>query len=1111
MKGRSHRLPASDPPDDWGDGSWTVDCSCGVTFDDGEEMVSCDECGVWVHTRCARFVKDDPSFACHNCKAAARRLHIASAADDDDAEETEVAQLLVELPTKTGPTFRRWAEVPLEDRVHVHGAPGGDPAVFQGLSSVFTADLWRCTGYVPKKLNLRYREFPAWDRGEKEEEGESNASRGADVLFALSKETVSPPTFGAGKIWEPGFVRKKEGGNRPGKKERNRSKRRKEEYGEGKKKTSGDSKRRGSNPIIDMNKSGFRTDRDLQVGESVVPNVKYEDRKVELLEEPDSSGQEEGSGFADADRYIKAEKNSAEGQKIAVEMPMKVEKVDTMATVKTEISSRTDAALKEKVPDVPAESLIVEVLTKALHGSKQPKDEHHFEGSHGGGQCSKIMISENLKPSISNVRGSQDLLDVPMDPDSNVSISLSLKVDKVAMKLESGDHQSTTGMKCPASPFIDGKVDGLDHLPLNQQHSLCQLSENLQNHNGITSLPSGEPKVQEMKSEAIYQVCDRSIEGISSRDDEPRLLGQGIEDLAGSSTAQKSSLEWRHGSVPHDQPANPETQNLIHLMPDISKSILGVPKASSASYGPVFSRSSFSGLSRLGSTASSTAGKAAHLTKKQVRLSASAAGKNDSAKSTVSCEARLQEHIGQPVKCQPKGSTYSGHKPSQTSRSISSSSKHRLSDQKEQFSKSATTTNTTAMVCSGEGSPSQSQIKFVSSKSSQKNERIHQQVPQSSSEVVNSSMPLSLHTSDVVTNLSDEQLALLLHQQLNSSPRVPRVPRVRQAAGMQFGPPNAASVFSKRSSASGGRDQVSVFKKKNKEDASRDSSRSSRESNDELKKFGRVASSLDQKHQEAAISTDSSARKDSQNMSAGNVSSMQKNHIVSSTEDANSSVLSSSENSALKVSSIHSFQKDDPSNCNSPSPHTLPGLIDEIMCKNRDITYEELCDAVRPHWDDLRKPNGERYAYPSHLHAVHDCLRNRSEWAHLIDQAPKTNSSRKRRKLDSDAPFIGSEKEKDKSKASGEIEEKSAETQREDFPKGKRKARKRRRLELSGRGGKDAQKRQNRCSPSDDDPTTLSPSSNEGNENLFSDEDSQVSGQLAAGAESASSSSSDAD
>jgi hypothetical protein len=33
------------------DGSWTVDYVCDVNFDDGEEMLNCDDCGVWVHTR----------------------------------------------------------------------------------------------------------------------------------------------------------------------------------------------------------------------------------------------------------------------------------------------------------------------------------------------------------------------------------------------------------------------------------------------------------------------------------------------------------------------------------------------------------------------------------------------------------------------------------------------------------------------------------------------------------------------------------------------------------------------------------------------------------------------------------------------------------------------------------------------------------------------------------------------------------------------------------------------------------------------------------------------------------------------------------------------------
>lgn len=41
------------------------------------------------------------------------------------------------------------------------------------------------------------------------------------------------------------------------------------------------------------------------------------------------------------------------------------------------------------------------------------------------------------------------------------------------------------------------------------------------------------------------------------------------------------------------------------------------------------------------------------------------------------------------------------------------------------------------------------------------------------------------------------------------------------------------------------------------------------------------------------------------------------------------------------------------------------------------------------HWHSVRKPNGDRYAYSSHSRAVLDCLRNGSEWSHLIDRGPK--------------------------------------------------------------------------------------------------------------------------
>lgn len=204
MKGRSHRPQSVDPHEDWVDGSWTVDCVCGVNFDDGEEMVNCDECGVWVHTRCSKYVKGEELFACDKCKKNNNRC-----SSHNDSEETEVAQLLVELPTKTlrmdtsyngsaRKPVRLWTDMPMESRVHVQGVPGGDPELFKGLSSVFGPQLWKCTGYVPKKFNFQYREFPCWgekgdgdrEREENDIENENLVDKGAGVLFSLSKESA---------------------------------------------------------------------------------------------------------------------------------------------------------------------------------------------------------------------------------------------------------------------------------------------------------------------------------------------------------------------------------------------------------------------------------------------------------------------------------------------------------------------------------------------------------------------------------------------------------------------------------------------------------------------------------------------------------------------------------------------------------------------------------------------------------------------------------------------------------------------------------------------------------------------------------------------------------
>ncbi|GKC47476.1 myosin heavy chain-related protein [Tanacetum coccineum] len=59
--------------------------------------------------------------------------------------------------------------------------------------------------------------------------------------------------------------------------------------------------------------------------------------------------------------------------------------------------------------------------------------------------------------------------------------------------------------------------------------------------------------------------------------------------------------------------------------------------------------------------------------------------------------------------------------------------------------------------------------------------------------------------------------------------------------------------------------------------------------------------------------------------------------------------------------------------------------------KEEDVT-DKIPEAIE-HWPNLRKHNGERYAYSSHSQAVLDCLRNRSEWSRLIDRGPKNLES----------------------------------------------------------------------------------------------------------------------
>lgn len=108
----------------------------------------------------------------------------------------------------------------------------------------------------------------------------------------------------------------------------------------------------------------------------------------------------------------------------------------------------------------------------------------------------------------------------------------------------------------------------------------------------------------------------------------------------------------------------------------------------------------------------------------------------------------------------------------------------------------------------------------------------------------------------------------------------------------------------------------------------------------------------------------------------------------------------------------------------------------------------------------------------------------------------QTNSSRKKRKLDAED---SEDNEYGRGKNPKESEGKSIETQREDFPKGKRKARKRRRLALQGRGIKDVREKRKADLHSDDDIGPSFSNSTEGS--MSSEDDIQGGGACPAGSE----------
>uniref|UniRef100_A0A0D9W2X9 Zinc finger PHD-type domain-containing protein n=1 Tax=Leersia perrieri TaxID=77586 RepID=A0A0D9W2X9_9ORYZ len=950
--------PAPAPADDWGDGSWTVDCSCGVTFDDGEEMVSCDECSVWVHTRCARYVRSvHVSFSCHNCKA--KRA-------PSSADEAEVAELLAELPThRPRPIYRRWAEVPLPSRVHVHGLPGGggtDAALFRGAtpSSVFSSALWRCAGYVPKRFGFRYCEFPYW----------ADDKDGANALFALAREKRKEKAearfpLRLGSVHkDKNYVRTLSGsGDKVDGVER-----------------SGDDDTKRTSPPTDANKIGAS----ISVAQADTRDNGCE-QKMDL-DVPDTEDKYAEMNMLNSDSHVllQAKKKMASSSEPSGDKKRSTSKEITGTLNKYEPKESMRLVISSGVETTPA------IAEQEVHSQFVKVEGSMFEGQIEGNQNVGLQAGVRSRAVLKRDGVKQSNGDIPS---------------------HAGPEKMHEGLELQKQP--------------NQTSNLMVVSS-------VLDVQTNQSESLNIKSETARHDHER-MEAVN---DEYQSGKQGQGDTASFAILQRHSSKLASDLV--SQHPLPETQNLMHTIPEHPNSNLGNVKVYTASPGPP--STPLESSCPLLSTEPSPEGTTVRLIKKdQTRLVSSADSKNDFAKNSGGSQDRTRSS----EKVESKGFVTSAPKSSQASRIHVSSAKHRLIAAKEQQQKTAAEGSTPPKSLQGEATTLHSRNKAMPLSFYQRKDKIHHRSIHITQDTANSAALTELHSTETTASLSDEQLALLLHQQLNSSPRVPRVPRCHQASTMQMLHPTGASVFSKRSSAHGGRDQALVLKKRNKDDVWRD--------NDDTKRTGKM-SCIERRHRDS-----STERKLTEN-----IESEQQNRGISSTGATNG------------------LRKDAPiDRCIS---HDLPGLIEEIISRNINITYGELCDAIRQHWGDSSKPNMEDNAYPSYLHDVNDCLRNRNDWAHLVDQATVTNPNKRRKVEERDSlPADVPAAEMSKGAKRGP-EDAHAESHLDILPRGKRKARKCRRLELKGRRVSDTRKRSSFDSPSDDDDAAFSDSSSDRND-----------------------------
>ncbi|KAK6122528.1 hypothetical protein DH2020_043733 [Rehmannia glutinosa] len=1036
MKSRSHRLPVSEPHhDDWVDGSWTVDCSCGVNFDDGKEMVDCDECGVWVHTRCSRYDKSEKSFACYKCKNKNSDTGGGGGGGSvrNDSEETEVAEFLVELPTKTlrmdnpnptsvtsGRPFRRWTDIPMEERVHVQGVPGGEPGLFSGieLPSVFGPELWKSTGYVPKKFNFRYTEFPCLDHDKVEEKKEEELDK------TSGEEKANQTDNGAGRLAQCLLDYTLESAKEELGMSKDQNVKKKvrtvEKEGDVKKRSANASKA-ASTFSSDTKHLEFSQDRgskavNIQCGQSVLPdqlsdglgecatNLASNEHGLEVTLRNDVSSDEISRGGDREDNVPVGSENFS--------------KTNNGVESLTELNGSWSTPVKEEVP----------------------RDAFQSRGDVGGGIGSAEIGSHDKEHVAVDVRiSSPDAKESRHGQDSDIDVANARPNKKLKSELD---------------------ADGLRHhhlesLPLNAV-KLETMKVTTQYPDSTVNVVSEEGKVIEtsaISSEANNpKVLDasRSLTAGNSRtdksDDTPGNPCQYKRESTGEGSmgAKKRSSGLKHSSEVADELHKSNGTVRSHPTASYQRKAVSVVKATSIS----------GGISKSSDTHTDATVQNPSIHGRQKELPEGSVG---TVKDNASADkVEHEEKCGRPKKLVKEHSRPLPKISESTKLSHTSDSKKPSSDSKgssiHSSSKVPLVPNVACNRVSGE-SASPPQIESVSNVQNKaaasavpgKVEKFYQSGshPSSRGNMASVTAPAS---ANVPATLSDEE-----------------APRRRN------------------------------------KDFAGEGSHGYLEVDNDAKKTERKPSSPDNRRRDSGYSVDLPSRRESDGGPVKSVHSMKKTNMsgsLSSSGDANGHNLSSSRPSSRNASD------DDPRMVGRLSNRTLPGLIAEIMSEGKRMTYEELCNAVLPHWPHLRKHNGERYAYSSHSQAVLDCLRNRSEWARLVDRGPKTSSSRKRRKLDADSVSMESDdNEENIVKNTKDAGSKSFESHQEEFPKGKRKARKRRRLALQGRGI--VRRRRRADVVSDDESESFSTSSED---SMSSEEEIQGGGTSIVGSESSESS-----